>query len=160
MIYYGNEILKRKAILFDLEEHQDQYKLLIDNMFSIMDKFDGVGLAAPQINVSGRCFVWNIGVDRGAVFNPWFDLPIEGTVIESTEGCLSAPGHQVTMQRLNELKLHGWDENFNPLEIDATGDLAVVFQHEMDHLDGICIIDSCNRQRRRQIARECSKLRE
>ena len=114
---------------------------LIDDMIKTMYEAPGIGLAAPQIGISKRLFVCDVGDDHElSVFvNPQLvDLVGTETAIE---GCLSIPGKIGEVTRAQSCTLTGWDRHGKKVSVAATGLLARCFQHEVDHLDGVLISD-------------------
>jgi peptide deformylase len=99
----------------------------------------GLGLAAPQIGVSKRVFVYDVGEGQHAVVNPRI-VKRSGEEV-SIEGCLSIPGLQGEVPRALRVTITGLDENGEKVKIKAEGLLARVFQHEIDHLDGMMFVD-------------------
>lgn len=119
---------------------RDVHRRLISDMIDTMRAAPGVGLAAPQVGVLERIFVWEVDEEHGAVVNP--EITVRSSDAETdTEGCLSLPGLVYPVERAVAVTVKGMDENGNPLEVDAEGLQAVVFQHEIDHLDGVLFID-------------------
>lgn len=123
---------------------------LIADMFVTMDKAPGVGLAATQIGVGLRVFVYDYedadgNPVRGEVINPKLEIgPIESGEADwdtEQEGCLSVPGERFPLKRADWVKLTGETLQREPISIEATGWLARIFQHEYDHLDGILYVD-------------------
>lgn len=123
---------------------------LVDDMFDTMDEAPGVGLAAPQIGVGLRVFVYDYDDDegnerRGVVINPKLTIgPIEaGEADEDTEieGCLSVPGERFPLKRAEVATVTGLDLDQNPVLIEADGWFARIMQHEFDHLDGTLYVD-------------------
>lgn len=122
---------------------------LILDMFDTMHQAPGVGLAAPQIGVNRRIFVyeWNDGEThyRGVAINPeltLFDLSEEEPDEETeSEGCLSVPGERFPLKRAERVVLKAQDESGNWYEMEASGWLARIFQHEFDHLNGTLYVD-------------------
>lgn len=117
-------------------------KDLVERMRITMYAERGIGLAAPQVGIGLRLFVYDISEDHNefaAVFNPVFSN-MEGTVVEE-EGCLSIPEVRAKVKRYAQLKLTGQNLQGEPIDIDATELLARVFQHETDHLDGVLFIN-------------------
>lgn len=123
---------------------------LIADMFETMDEAPGVGLAAPQVGIGLRVFTYDYpddaGVERrGVIINPVLELgPVaDEPADEETEleGCLSIPGERFPLKRAEQVKISGLDFHQNPIEIQATGWFARVFQHEFDHLDGKLYVD-------------------
>jgi peptide deformylase len=120
------------------------FQQLLDDMFATMYDAPGIGLAAPQVNVSKRVFTVDLqdeeeGHGPLVVINPRFTLT-EGE-IEATEGCLSVPGMVGEMTRYEHVVCAGLDREGKKIELDAHGLFARCLQHEMDHLDGLLYID-------------------
>jgi peptide deformylase len=113
---------------------------LIERMKSIMDKANGLGLAAPQIGVSQRIIVYEIDDKVHVIVNPVIS-GCRGEQTEPLEGCLSIPGLQGQVTRFNELRIRGQDQRGRPISRKAVELEARVIQHEVDHLDGILFID-------------------
>lgn len=123
---------------------------LVSDMFDTMEAAPGVGLAAPQVGIPLRLFVYDWLDDdevrwRGFAINPelWISpAPIgEADEEEESEGCLSVPGERFPLRRSELAILRAVDLDQTPFEIRATGWLARIFQHEWDHLDGILYVD-------------------
>ena len=119
---------------------------LIDDMFATMDVAEGVGLAAPQIGVDLRVFVYDLTDDHGdrhvgAVVNPELQMDLEAEPETEDEGCLSVPGAYVPLARPGAATIRGVDQNGGPVQLEATGYLARCFIHEAQHLDGILYWD-------------------
>ena len=120
------------------------FQQLLDDMFETMYAAPGIGLAAPQVNVSKRVFTVDLQDDDPAhgpliVINPKFTLT-EGE-IEATEGCLSVPGMVGEMMRFEHVVCTGLDRKGQKIELDGVGLFGRCLQHEMDHLDGVLYID-------------------
>jgi peptide deformylase len=139
---YPEAVLKKKAepvITFD-----DQLQQLIDDMVETMYAAPGVGLAAPQVGVSKRLAVVDISSRDEqypliVLINPSI-VQSEGE-IEFEEGCLSLPEYTAKVRRAENLVVQAHDREGQKIEIEAGGLLAIAVQHEMDHLDGILLID-------------------
>jgi peptide deformylase len=124
-------------------------KILIEDMFETMKEAPGVGLAAPQIGVSQRIFVYDWIDDddtrwRGVAINPelWHSpTPLREPDEDDEEGCLSIPGERFGLVRAEQVILRAVDLEEKPFEIEASGWLARIFQHEYDHLDGVLYAD-------------------
>lgn len=123
---------------------------LVADMFVTMDKAPGVGLAATQVGVGLRVFVYDYEDEkgnpvRGEVINPILEVgPIEAGEADwdtEQEGCLSVPGERFPLKRADWVKLTGVTLKQEPISIEATGWLARIFQHEFDHLDGILYVN-------------------
>ena len=126
-----------------LEIEEVAFQELIDNMIETMKKAGGVGLAAPQVNVSKRLFVMKPSFFKKAevIINPIVEyLPLAGTK-ESTEGCLSIPGKSFKVERYKELNLTYFNCSGVQKREKAKGFRAIVIQHEYDHLNGTLISD-------------------
>lgn len=105
----------------------------------------GVGLAANQLGHTARMFVWNDGRgNKGTIINPRGDTSKDARLrppVVDQEGCLSIPGKYFPIPRLDYVRLHGLDLEGNKVTYTAEGFLARIFQHEMDHLSGLTILD-------------------
>ncbi len=131
-------------------EFDADLRALVDDMVETLAAAPGVGLAAPQVGVPRRFFVWDWTDDtgarsRGVAVNPelWITPPAVGELDEDTEaeGCLSIPGERFPLRRSERALLRAVDLNRAPFELSAQGWLARIFQHEFDHLDGILYAD-------------------
>ncbi|MFC9354830.1 peptide deformylase [Arthrobacter sp. NPDC057013] len=140
---WGEPVLHRRAA--EVEEFDDGLRQLIADMFETNDKANGVGLAAPQIGVGKRIFVYKYENEdgappAGAVVNPVLTLSkVSGALPdpdEEVEGCLSFPGEQYPLKRAEWVRVQGFDAHGNPVDFEATGWFARIIQHEFDHLDG------------------------
>jgi peptide deformylase len=134
---FGDPVLKQQAK--DVDEVDDALVKLADDMVQTMYDAPGVGLAAPQVGVQKRLFVYDIGDGPHTVVNP--------TITESdgewefVEGCLSVPGLSWDIVRPKQVHLTGYDLDGNEVSIEADEYEARVFQHELDHLAGILLIE-------------------
>lgn len=137
IVKYGDEILRAKAT--EVEEFTDEIRELIEKMYVLMLNGRGVGLAGPQVGVLKRLFTYDIGEGSHALVNP-VQLSSSGEVW-GVEGCLSIPGLQGEVLRAEKVVVTGINEEGKKVKIKASGWLARVFQHEMDHLDGVMFID-------------------
>jgi len=118
----------------------DEIQSLIKSMRATMPAAQGIGLAAPQVGVSARIAVIAYGDDILTVINPSI-VKHSAEYQESEEGCLSIPGVQGVVNRSREIKVAALDQEGKRINIRASGLLACVFQHEIDHLDGILFVD-------------------
>jgi peptide deformylase len=145
---FGDPVLREKARPVD--HVTDLHRKLIHDMFDTMREAPGVGLAAPQVGVLERIFVYETEDERGALINPVVTARSR-TTEEGDEGCLSLPGLLYPVVRSATVSIRGMDENGNPVEIkDASDLLARIFQHETDHLDGVLFIDHLSDEQRRE----------
>jgi peptide deformylase len=140
---WGEPVLHRRAS--EVEAFDDELRTLIADMFETNDAANGVGLAAPQVGVGKRIFVYKYANDDGApptgvVVNPVLTLSkVSGAVPdpdEEEEGCLSFPSGQYPLKRAEWARVEGFDGFGQPVKFEATGWFARVIQHEYDHLDG------------------------
>lgn len=134
----------------------DNLEAIIKDMSDTLKAANGLGLAAPQIGVLKRLFIYDLGEGVRCFVNPEIVWASDATA-EDTEGCLSIPGHEVTVVRPESIKVEGFDANGAGLAIEAEGLMARMFQHEIDHLDGILIIDRASEAERRQVMAEFIK---
>ena len=144
----GNPVLHARAQ--EVTVFDEALAELVQDMYETMDEAPGVGLAAPQIGVNLRVFVYDWDAEdgseqRGVVINPTLEISEvpEGEPDWDTEseGCLSVPGERFPLKRANKAILRGLDLNQNPVHIEASGWFARIFQHEFDHLEGILYVD-------------------
>lgn len=137
----GEEVLRKKSVPVLPEEINDEFRALLSEMFTTMDEANGVGLAAPQININKRFFVVTADDDVRRVFiNPEI-ISTSSELSEYEEGCLSIPKIYETIVRPAKVTVQALDENGKHFTLDAEGLLARIIQHENDHLDGIVFID-------------------
>ncbi len=140
-----------------VSEVDDDVRGLVERMADIMRRSHGVGLAAPQIGVLQRVFVYRTGADDPVrtLINPELSVRSEETEVD-TEGCLSLLGGEVTVavERHERVVARGLDESGEPVEVEAEGLEARVIQHELDHLDGVLIIDRAPKEDRRAALKE------
>jgi len=118
---------------------------LIEDMAATMYQAPGVGLAAIQVGVNNSLLVYDVSPrDQErclqVLINPRI-ISSEGSIVSEDEGCLSVPDFRSDVKRAASIIVEGYDRNEKPLRIEAEGFLAVVLQHEIDHLNGILFID-------------------
>ena len=143
----GEPVLHKKAE--PVADITPEIKALIEDMFETMDAAPGVGLAAPQIGVGLRIFVYDYEFDetrlRGVAINPSLSISkidqAEPDPETESEGCLSIPTERFPLKRAQEAVLVALDENGNEYTLSVHGWMARIFQHEFDHLDGILYAD-------------------
>jgi peptide deformylase len=143
-----NPVLHKVAKKVGMQELRSPLvQQLIDDMIKTMYEAPGIGLAAPQVGVSKRIFVSDIGEEHElyVFINPVLsDFAGEET---SVEGCLSIPGKIGDVTRAQSCVATGLDRNGKKIQVEASGLLARCFQHEVDHLDGILISDKAANMR-------------
>jgi peptide deformylase len=126
----------------------------VRRMGALMDDALGIGLAATQLGVMHRVLVYRVEPDAplGVLINPEFEY--KGDEVETMEeGCLSLPGIGVEVERPIEVRVRAYDATGAEIEVEASGLEARVIQHEIDHLDGVLILDRTSRDQRKQAMR-------
>ena len=148
---FGDPVLKTRAA--PVESFDDALAHLAEEMLATMREREGVGLAANQVGRLKRILVAATEDEEYVIVNPIIEEVAETTETE-LEGCLSIPGIQVEVERPTGVTLSGQDASGAPLRIETTGLLARIFQHEIDHLDGVLILDRTDRESRKAAMRE------
>lgn len=156
ILHYPDPRLRRKAL--PVATVDDEIRTLIDDMAETMYQAPGMGLAAPQIDVSKRILVIDISEARNdlRVFvNPEL-LTQEG---EQTmeEGCLSVPGVYEEVTRAEKVTVRALGRDGKPFELEADGLLATCVQHEIDHLDGKLFVDYLSRLKQQRVRKKLAK---
>jgi len=144
---FGDPVLRQRAA--EITALDASLAQLAADMLDTMYDAPGVGLAAPQVGVQRRMFVYDINDGNGpnTVINPVL-MGHEGEQT-SEEGCLSVPGLSWPLTRYEKVHLTGVDLDGNELSIDAEGLLARCFQHEVDHLDGMLLLERLDKRDRK-----------
>jgi len=144
----GDPVLREPSR--DVEAFDELMRRLYEDMLETMYKAPGVGLAAPQIGLSLRFFVYDAdkGNGPGAIANPVLS-ELEGETV-AEEGCLSIPGLWYETGRAERVRIDGLDMEGKPITIRAEGLLARIFQHETDHLNGMLFLDRLSEEDRRK----------
>ena len=148
---FGDPVLKTRAS--PVESFDESLVRLTQDLLATMRDNEGVGLAATQVGRLKRVFVAAIEDDEYVIVNPVLTDRSQ-TTETATEGCLSIPGIQVDVERPVAVTISGQDVSGRPLQIEASDLLARVLQHEVDHLDGVLILDRTDRQSRKAAMRE------
>lgn len=156
ILHYPDPRLRRKALPVDTVD--DEIRTLIDDMAETMYQAPGMGLAAPQIDVSKRILVIDISEARNdlrVLVNPEL-LTQEG---EQTmeEGCLSVPGVYEEVTRAEKVTVRALGRDGKPFELEADGLLATCVQHEIDHLDGKLFVDYLSRLKQQRVRKKLAK---
>lgn len=137
----GEDVLRQTAVPVKPEEINDEFRALLNEMFETMIEANGVGLAAPQVDISKRFFVVIADDDVRRVFiNPQI-IKMSDDLVDYEEGCLSIPKIYENIKRPSKVTVQALDENGKKFALEADGLLARVIQHENDHLDGVVFID-------------------
>ncbi len=133
----GDPVLR--LVAKPVDKMTKRHKKLIKDMIQTMHEAEGVGLAAPQVGVSERIIVVDAGDGVIAMINPKIEKA-SGEDID-VEGCLSIPGLRGYVKRANEIVVSGWQTDGKPVRYGIDGYVARIFQHEIDHLDGVLFTD-------------------
>ena len=145
----GDPVLKSRAT--EVDRFDDSLKGQVARMAGLMQDAIGLGLAAPQLGISQRLLVYRVGPDAPiiALANPEVEWTSDD---EETfeEGCLSIPGVVVDVDRPVHVRVRALDEEGEERLVEASGLEARVIQHELDHLDGVLILDRTSRDQRRE----------
>ena len=154
---YGDPVLKTKAAL--VTDVDGRIVRLVDDMFdTLADSGNGLALAAPQIGVQKQVVVWDLGDDPLAIVNPEI-VESDGEWVYD-EGCLSIPGLYVEMVRPKQVLVRGVGLDGEIVEIEADELEARMFQHEIDHLNGVLMFDRLEGDQRRDALAQYRRLEE
>src|SRR6059058_2679833 len=149
---FGDPVLRARAV--PVERFDEELRAEVARMAAIMRDGMGVGLAATQLGVMHRVLVYQLGRDAplAALVNP--EIEWSGDERETLEeGCLSLPGIHVDVERPVHVRVRATDEHGDEIGIEASGLEARVIQHEVDHLDGVLILDRTSREQRKEAMR-------
>jgi peptide deformylase len=149
---FGDPSLRTKAL--EVTRFDESLAEELRRMGQLMDDAIGLGLAATQVGVMHRVLVYRVGVDAPlvAVVNPTLEWVSEEQEA-AEEGCLSLPGVAVDVERPIHARIRAQDDHGDEILIEASGLEARVLQHEMDHLEGVLIIDRIARDQRKEALR-------
>jgi peptide deformylase len=152
---FGDPVLTSRAA--NVTDIDGKVARIVDEMFDTLYSSDsGIGLAAPQVGIQRQIFVWDMEDEPMVVINP--------TIVESDgewvydEGCLSIPGLFVEMTRPKTVLMRGLDLDGNEIEIEADELEARLFQHELDHLNGVLMFDRMQPEQRKEALAEYARL--
>ena len=153
----GDPVLKSRATPVD--QFDEALRAQVARMGGLMNDALGVGLAAPQIGLSQRLLVYRVGQDAPlvALVNPEIEWS-SGEEEALEEGCLSIPGVAVDVERPVHVRVRARDETGAERLVEASGLEARVIQHEIDHLDGVLILDRTSREQRKEAIRTLREL--
>jgi peptide deformylase len=156
---FGDPVLKSQASVVD--NIDGKLVALTEEMFQVMYDAPGIGLAAPQIGIQKQIFVWDLQDDDGprTILNPVIsEYGTDEWVYE--EGCLSIPGLYVEMLRPKTIHVTGIDLDGNDVSFEADELLARLFQHEVDHLNGVLMFERMTADQRKEALLEWRRLRD
>jgi peptide deformylase len=148
---FGDPVLKSRAT--PVKDFDESLEHLAEEMMRVMREAEGVGLAANQIGRLKRIFVAAHEDEEYAIVNPVIEERSEITE-KDIEGCLSIPETRVEVERPTVVTVSGQGPSGEPVRVEAEGLLARIFQHEIDHLDGVLILDRTDRESRKNAMRE------
>ena len=154
---FGDPVLKSRAT--EVDRFDDALRNQVARMAAVMRDAIGIGLAAPQLGISQRLLVYRVGHDAPlvALVNP--EIEWTGSDEETfEEGCLSIPGIQVDVPRKVHVRVRAQDEDGEERVVEASGLEARVIQHEMDHLDGVLMLDRTSRDQKKEAMRTLREL--
>lgn len=159
ILTYPAEFLKNPTR--PVEEIDGRLQAIIDQMSETMYHAPGVGLAAIQVGLEKSLLVYDItpqedGRDLHVLINPKI-ISQEGQIISENEGCLSVPDYRADVQRAARILVEGVNRDGKPIRFEADGMLAIVLQHEIDHLNGTLFIDRISTLKRQMYARRIKK---
>lgn len=161
IIEYPDPILRQKSKPVD--KWDDMLYKLIEDMKDTLGAVPGLGLAAVQVGVPAQMFIYDDSVGKGkpvkdyaVLINP--EIIYQEGKIKEEEGCLSIPDYRDMVERAAIVKVKGYDRDGKPVEITGEGLLARMFQHEIDHLNGVLFIDRLSSLKRGLFLRRMKKL--
>ncbi|MFE3164328.1 peptide deformylase [Streptomyces sp. NPDC059224] len=161
----GEEVLHKPCR--DVTEFGPDLAALIDDMFLTMYIAEGAGLAANQVGVDLRLFVYDCRDDEGVrhvghIVNPVLEPqgPAGRRLLDDSEGCLSVPGAVMDVLRPDRATMHGLDKEGNPLTLEGTGYFARCLAHETDHVNGRVYLDRLSGRERKEALRQVTARRE
>ena len=148
--FFGDPVLTTPAS--EVADFDKELRNLVEDLTDTMIDAPGAGLAAPQIGVPLRVFVWHVDDEFGHLVNPSLDLSDE--LQEGEEGCLSFPDLAYETPRAMRAVARGWNMYGEPITVEGTEFLARALQHETDHLNGVLFIDRLSPELRKQAMRD------
>jgi len=147
---FGDPVLRQQSV--PVTDFDRELARLVEDLTDTMIDANGGGIAAPQIGVALRVFTWRVGEETGHVVNPELRFLGEDEQYEQ-EGCLSIPGMKFDCRRHLEVVTTGFDVHGEPVVLPGSGRLAMIVQHENDHLDGILFVDRLDAEVRAEAER-------
>jgi peptide deformylase len=161
ILKYPHPLLKKRSQ--EIEKIDENTRQLIQDMIETMYDANGVGLAACQVGVSKRIIVLDVSPmdpeqDLLALINP--EILVEEEEIDHEEGCLSVPDCQEIIKRRQKVRVRGMSSEGKEIELEAQGILAIALQHEVDHLNGVLILDRMSGLKREMYRNKLRKKRQ
>jgi peptide deformylase len=151
---FGDPVLRQRTP--DLTDIDGAVAKLAEDMVVTMREAPGVGLAAPQVGILKRLFVYEVEERPGVLINP---VIVEGDgEYEYDEGCLSMPGLYLPIVRPNRIHVTGLDLDGNEVSLEVDELLGRIVQHELDHLDGVLMFDRLEADERKAALKELRRL--
>lgn len=147
---FGDPVLRATAV--DVADEPESLERLVADMLETMYEAPGVGLAAPQIGISKRLFVADVGEGPFTMVNPEI-VEVSGSWTFD-EGCLSVPGYYWPIKRPDYAKARGFDIYGNEIELEGDELMGRVLQHEIDHLHGMLLLERLSRRMKKQALRD------
>ena len=152
---YGDPCLRKKCV--PVKEIGSSERMVMNAMIETMHQSKGIGLAAPQVGITQRFFVADIGEGPMVIINPEIVKRSGSGLLE--EGCLCLPEVTIIVKRAEEITVNYMDENDQLMTMTCSGLLARVIQHETDHLDGVLIIDYATDEEKAQFGEQLERLK-
>ena len=147
---FGDPVLRTPAE--PVTDFDKELRTLVTDLTDTLREQEGSGLAAPQLGVGLRVFVFDVDGVRGHLVNPVVEFPDEEEQ-DGPEGCLSIPGVYVDTKRRMNVVAKGFNQHGDPVQLVGTGTMARCVQHEHDHLEGVLFIDRLDPERRKEAMR-------
>ncbi|MDI6689626.1 MAG: peptide deformylase [Actinomycetota bacterium] len=151
---FGDPVLREKT--FPIEKIDQEVKKLAKNLIDTLHNAPGMGLAAPQIGILKRVIVSDLGDGPSVYINPQIIWRSKETEVQE-EGCLSLPGVRILISRPQKIKVKALSPQGKGLELSMEGLQARIIQHEVDHLDGILILDRASKSERQKALQQISQ---
>ena len=148
---FGDPVLRTPTE--PVTEFDGRVATVVENLFDTVDHEGGAGLAAPQIGVGMRVFVYSCAGRRGHIVNPVWEA-VGPEMQDGPEGCLSIPGITEPTSRHRRVRVEGQDMHGRPVEFECEDLLARAVQHETDHLDGVLFLQRLEAEHRREAMRQ------
>ena len=154
---YGDPVLKARSDRIDRADREVEQ--LAAGMIDVMHQHAGVGLAAPQVGIPLRLIIVHLNFEDEPLIliNP--EITMRTGIQDREEGCLSLPGISTHLKRAETVRVCATDQKGTELHLEASGLAARAFQHEVDHIDGILLIDRMGRKDLRNVADHLERIR-